>query len=209
MINDHWPNKFDYPNTPRDGYNISMLVYYDEDKQKFFDEYAKYIHDQVKKAKDIKYKHYLQSNRQLLDDVTKVVNYLYRIAGAEYKPVVDLIDYDTYTFSIDGTWQLDCSKYGSIRSITAKINDKSFKLTPENVKEDTLERRMFLAALSKCINLDTAETFRTILEDELENLESQKSTDADFSDDSRVYKNEQNRLELSNKLKKFLEDLNK
>lgn len=209
LINEVWPNKFDYNNTPRDGYNISMLVYYDDDKQKFFDDYAMYIHSQVKNANDIKYKAYLKANRQLLDDVIRVVNYFYKMVGAEYKPSVDLINYDTYTFNIDDNWQLDCGKYGSIRSITAKIDETTFKMTPENVKEDTLERRMFLAALSTHIKLETSETFKSILEDELEILEKQKDTNSDYSDDSRIYKSEQNRLETANKIKAFLQSLNK
>jgi len=209
LIDQVWPNKFDYPNTPRDGYQISMLVYFDDDKQQFFDDYAKYIHDQMKVKKDANYKGYLQSNKQLLSDVKKVVNYLYKAVGSEItQPEVEWINYDEYTFNVEGSWQIKCNN-GSIKAIRATIASKTFDLSPENIKTDTLERRMFYAMLSKHLKTDTAETFKETLEEQFKDLENQKDSYADYSDDGRVWRAEQQRSELARKIKAFLEELSK
>jgi hypothetical protein len=209
LIDNIWPNKFDYPNTPRTGYQISMLVYFDEDKQKFFDDYALYIHQQMKAKKVSGYKGYKEGNRQLQIDVTKVVKHIYKMIGCDIiDPVVEYTDYETYTFNIDDIWQIEC-RNGSIRAMRAHVKSKTFDLSPDNVKTDTLERKMFLAWLSKTFKLETAETFKVILQELYDDLEKQKDPYADMSDDGRVWRAEKQRSELASKVKSFLEELNK
>lgn len=209
LIDGVWPKKFDYPNTPTTGYQISLLVYFDEDKQKFFDDYAKYIHEQVSSKKKDQYQKYLVNNKQLLSDVTKVVKHVYKQIGSDIiEPQIDWINYETNTFDIDGLWQIRCDN-GSIRAIKAVLDDKTFDLSPDNVKNDTLERRMFYAAISKKLKTETAEHFKKVLETELKQLESSKDDYADYSDDHRTWKAEQLRKDLANKIEKFLDYLSK
>jgi len=206
LVDNIWPKKFDYPNTPRDGYQISMLVYLDEDKQKFFDDYALYIHEQVRKKKKESYQHYKQGNKQLLEEVKSVVKYVYELLKMNREPEVSWINYQDYSFFIDKTWKIQ-ARSGSIKHLTFYVGDQNFDASPENVKNDTLERRMMLAKLSKALNSPIKSQLKKMIVDQLEEVKKSKDSYAEYSDDGRVWRAEQNRAQLEYKLKNFLEKL--
>lgn len=203
LIDQVWPNKYNIPNVPRDGYQISMLVYFDKDRQVFFDNYANYIHEQNRVKKTDKYQGYLQGNRKLLSEVKEVVKKIYIELGLKREPLVEWEHFDTCTFKIDNRWKV-VAKGCSLNGLTFEINGSTFDASKNAL---SLERRMMLVKLAKNIKAPTFEKLKAELVSEYESTKKSEDKYADYSDDRRVWKAEQLRKELEHKLKTFLNSL--
>ena len=197
----------DIPGVPKDGYWISYNTYYDDDKKEFFENYATYIHNQKKKDAETKYKFYKQQNDKLLDDLQKVANHLYNLINKE-NPDLEWLDFDTYKIhTLDAAnvnfkcWNRD------IQKISANIDSFKFDLKPENVKNDTLERKMFLTILAKKLKNSNYKKLLFELEKEYHNLDIKRDDSFMFSDDARAYKYGSTDADLAKKLETFIKSL--
>lgn len=202
------PNYFaDIPNIPKNGYWLSYMSYFDDDKLDFFENYAHYIHQQKKLDSEEKYKKYKEKNDKLFSDLKKVVKYLYNLIS-EQPPELDWINFEKYEIqTLDSVNIIFNCWMGDIEQIYATIDNIKFDLKPENVKNNTLERRKFLTLLAKKLKNSNYKKLLFELEKEYHNTEIKKDDTYMYSDDSRAYKTAIQEIEKIKNLKHFLDNI--